>query len=459
MSQVARKREEKMNKKGFFQDWRVQLVCLILVIIAELIGIKPVKFGMISFSLLPMLFALVLGIIVSKLGYNIIINDDDMDIAGQYIGISVMYLIAFMASSIGPNLETVLNAGPALILQEFGNLGTIFFSMPVAVLLFKMDRTAIGSAFSNSREGSLAIVGTIYGLDSPEGRGVMGSYITGTLLGTIFCGILASLMANVSWFSPQSLAMAAGTGSSSMMSASIAPLVEKFPDMADELMGYAATSQVLTAADGMYMSIFLALPISEWLYKKFKGKEYYEKEKAEIDAQRTLEQVTVTEEGEVKAVNPWPTRFKGLFYSGIFAMVAMYIASAKKGEPLYPNDTLPGMLWLLAIVLVGTVLGDFVQKKGINLPTVLFIALISSIASIPGLWPGAESYLAAMKNISLLPLCTPILAYAGISTAKDIDAFKKQGFPIIIVTLCAFTGTYIGSAVIANIVLKLTGAL
>ena len=108
---------------------------------------------------------------------------------------------------------------------------------------------------------------------------------------------------------------------------------------------------------------------------------------------------------------------------------------------------------------MGTIVGDFVQKLGLNLPTVLFIALIASIASVPGLWPGAESYLESMKNISLLPLCTPILAYAGISTGKDVDAFRKQGFKIIMVTLCALAGTYVGSAVIANVVLKVTGAL
>ncbi|NLD16138.1 MAG: DUF3100 domain-containing protein [Tissierellia bacterium] len=448
-----------MNARGFFRDWRVHVLCLILVIIAEMIGIIPIKWGMVSFALLPMLFALILGIFVSKLGYNKVVTDADMEQASSYIGISVMYLIAFMSSSIGPNLDTILNAGPALILQEFGNLGTIFLSMPIAMLFFKMDRTAIGSAFSNSREGSLAIVGTMYGLDSPEGRGVMGSYITGTLLGTIFCGILASLLANVTWFSPESLAMAAGTGSASMMSAAIAPLVEQFPEKADELMSYAATSQVLTSADGMYVSIFLAIPLTEWLYKKFKGKEFYEKEKAEVDAQRKIEQVNITEEGEIKAANPWPIRLKVLFYSGIFAMVAMYIASAKKGTPLFPQDTLPGMLWLFGIVVVGTIVGDFVQKLGLNLPTVLFIALIASIASVPGLWPGAESYLESMKNISLLPLCTPILAYAGISTGKDVDAFRKQGFKIIMVTLCALAGTYVGSAVIANVVLKVTGAL
>ncbi len=448
-----------MKRKGFFRDWRIQVLCLILVVIAEMIGIIRIKQGMISFALLPMLYALIMGIIISKVGYNILVNDADMEQASQYIGISVMYLIAYMACSIGPNLNTIINAGPALILQELGNLGTIFLSMPIAILIFKMDRTAIGSGFSNSRESALAIVGTVYGLDSPEGRGVMGSYITGTLLGTIFCGILASLLANVTWFSPESLAMAAGTGSASMMSAAIAPIVEAFPEKADELQSFAATSQVLTSADGMYMSLFLALPIAEWLYKTFKGKEYYEREKAELETQRKIEVANIEQEGEVVKINPWPIRLKVLFYSGIFAMVAMYISSVIIGEPLLPQDTLPGMLWLFGIVIVGTIIGDLVQKTGLTLPTVLFIALVSSVASVPGLWPGAESYIEAMKNISLLPLCTPILAYAGISTGKDVDAFKQQGIKIIIVTLFAFTGTYVGSAVIANIVLKFTGVI
>ena len=86
-----------------------------------------------------------------------------MATASPYITISVMYLTAKMASSIGPNLEAVLNAGPALILQEFGNLGTIFLALPIAVCVFKMGRAAVGASFSTSREGSIAIVGNLYG--------------------------------------------------------------------------------------------------------------------------------------------------------------------------------------------------------------------------------------------------------------------------------------------------------
>lgn len=251
-----------------FKDWKVHALCLALVLASEAIGIYKVPLGKLSFTLLPMLYALVFGIIlaVAKL-----VKPEMMTTASPYIGISVMYLTAKMGASIGPNLKAVMQAGPALILQEFGNLGTIFFSLPVAVLVFKMGRQAVGACFSISREGSLAIVGNLYGLDSAEGQGVMGAYITGTLVGTIFNGIMASMCVASGLFHPFALGMAAGTGSASMMSAALGPVVEAYPQMADQISAYAASSQVLTSVDGLYMSLFIALPVTNWMYRKLKG--------------------------------------------------------------------------------------------------------------------------------------------------------------------------------------------
>lgn len=261
------------SKKGFFSDWPVHVMCLALVIIAEFIGIRPFKFGSLGFSLLPMLYVLVIGMVAGVAG---LIKKEYMETASPYIGISVMLLSAKMGSSIGPNLQAVLSAGPALILQEFGNLGTIFLAVPIAVFVFKMGRQAVGAGFSISREGSLAIVGDLYGLSSPEGQGVMGAYITGTLFGTIFNSLMVGVLISTGIFHPYALAMAAGTGSTSMMAAALAPIVEAYPDMADQLSAYAATSQVLTSADGLYMSLFIAIPVTNWLYKALKGPEKHE---------------------------------------------------------------------------------------------------------------------------------------------------------------------------------------
>lgn len=260
------------SKKGFFSDWPIFLMCIILVVIAEFIGSQPFKFGKLGFTLLPMLYVLVIGLACGAMGF---IKREYMEQASPYIGISVTLLTAKVGSSIGPNLKAVVSAGPALLLQELGNLGTIFFAVPVAVLIFKMGRQAVGAGFSISREGSLAIVGDIYGLDSQEGQGVMGAYITGTLFGTIFNSLLVGFLITTNVFHPYALGMAAGTGSASMMTAALAPIVEAYPAMADQISAYAATSQVLTSADGLYMSLFVALPVTNWLYKVLKGPERY----------------------------------------------------------------------------------------------------------------------------------------------------------------------------------------
>lgn len=440
-----------MENKGFFHDIKIQLIVLGLVIVAELIGITPVNLGAIRFSLLPMLYALVLGMALTRV--KSLITYDDMVMTSPYIGISVMFLSAYMGCTIGPNLPKIAEAGPALILQELGNLGTVFFSLPIAVLILKMDRTAVGSGFSTSREGSLAIVADLYGLDSPEGRGVMGSYITGTLLGTIFNGILASLLMGISWFRPEALAMAAGTGSASMMSAAIAPLVEGLPHMADELTAYAASSQVLTSMDGTYMSLFLAIPLAEWLYKTFKGKDAEpSKRKSMIKKAEDVAAQDLHEEGEEPAKSGWFEMVRVLIFSGAFALIANWISTWKKGEPVTPIEALPMILVLFGIIIVSNILKKGVDKIGLQLPAIMYISIIGTLVSSP-ISPIAGFIAENMKLIGLLPLCTPILAYAGIATGKDMAAFKQQGIKIIIITLFALAGTYVGSAIIANVVL------
>ena len=107
--------------KEHMADWRIHALAFVLTVIAEFIGTKKFSFGPLSFSLFPMLYVLILGAI---LGIAKMIPQKMMTEASPYIGISVMMLTAKIASTIGPNLGAVVKAGPALILQEFGNLGT-----------------------------------------------------------------------------------------------------------------------------------------------------------------------------------------------------------------------------------------------------------------------------------------------------------------------------------------------
>ena len=64
-----------------------------------------------------------------------------------------------------------------------------------------------------------------------------------------------------------------------------------------------------------------------------------------------------------------------------------------------------------------------------------------------------------MKKVNFLALTTPILAYAGVALGKDLDMLKKTGWRIVVVSFVVFIGTYIGSAVIAQVVLKMIGEI
>ena len=197
-----------------------------------------------------------------------ILKREDMFEASSLVGVTFFFLMARYGTLVGPSFWKVVESGPALILQEFGNIGTVFFGVPIAVLL-GLKREAVGAAFSNAREPNIAIIGEKYGLDTPEGRGVMGVYVTGTVFGAIFCSLLSSFVAStMPFFSPQALAMATGTGSAGMMTAALAPLVEMYPDIKDELTALAAASNMFSGLDGVYMCVFMSLPLANWLVRK-----------------------------------------------------------------------------------------------------------------------------------------------------------------------------------------------
>ncbi len=253
---------------------KLYLTVLVIVIITELIGIFKIPVGPGVVVLLPMLYAVIIGILITPqvLGKVIkvlqkVVSDDEVELAGAFVMISLLPLGVKYGTLVGPAIEKIIQAGPAFILQELGNLATILIAFPLAVLL-GMKREAVGATVSICREPTLGIIGERYGITSPEGTGVLGTYLIGTVFGTIFFGLLGGF-AVVTGLHPYALAMACGIGSASMMTAASASLATAVPAMKETILAYAATSNLLTALTGMYSVIFLALPLTNWLYKKF----------------------------------------------------------------------------------------------------------------------------------------------------------------------------------------------
>ncbi|WP_251442181.1 DUF3100 domain-containing protein [Veillonella intestinalis] len=243
------------------KNWKIHLLCLLITLVAEWIGIQ--KFGIIVF--LPLLYSLVIGLVVSIPKLKIV-TEEQMIAASDYLNISIMLLMTKVGLGIGPNLHIILNSGWALILQEIGHFfGTIIFGLPIA-LLVGMRREAVGACYSIDREANVAIIIDRYGFHSPEGRGVMGMYICGTLFGAMWISVLAGMVAQLQWFHPLALAMGAGIGSASMMAAATGSIVAVHPEFEREIMAMAGAANLLTTVVGVYFSLFISLPVMERLY-------------------------------------------------------------------------------------------------------------------------------------------------------------------------------------------------
>lgn len=136
-------------------------------------------------------------------------------------------------------------------------------------------------------------------------------------------------------------------------------------------------------------------------------------------------------------------------------VAAVTLVGNLAGFKINPIEALPGMLILLGIVMLGLLLSKLIPSK---LPSIVYISLIGIILTVPG-FPGSAWFTEQAGKVQFLALCTPILAYAGIASGKDLDDFKRLGWRIMVVSFFTFVGTFVGSAIIAQVVLKLTGQI
>ncbi|MGJ3231096.1 MAG: DUF3100 domain-containing protein [Oceanicaulis sp.] len=241
------------------------------VVVAELIGTQSIDTGPATIVLLPLLFAFLAGLILNP---NVtapmkrVLSRGDVRAAGRLVAVAVMPLMALLSMYIGPELSQIWRASPALLLQEFGNLGTMLVSLPVAVLVFRMRREAIGATFSIAREGGLAYIFSTYGGRSAEARGVTGVYICGTLFGTIFFSLTPGLILSIVELDIRAAAMACGVGSASMTAACAASLTTLAPDQEALIGALAASSNLISGLTTLFMVVFITIPLAEAYYAR-----------------------------------------------------------------------------------------------------------------------------------------------------------------------------------------------
>jgi hypothetical protein len=421
---------------------RLYLAAFGIVLAAELIGNVSIPMGAAKIVLLPLLWALLmgaaLGVASQRLPAGVGVSAEMQRTAAALLQPALLLFIAKLGLLVGASLPKIATAGWGLVLQEFGHFfGTMVFGLPVALLL-GIKRQAIGATFSIGREPSLAIIGERFGMKSPEGQGVLAEYLTGTVFGAVFIALLAGLVTTAGWFNPLALAMGAGVGSGSMMAAAASAIAaQQTPEVAKDVAAFAAASNLITTTIGTYFTLFLSLPFTIWAYKVLEP----------IIGRTTSASVQPTIETTDVDHGPRPVRF-GVHLLvwlavGGFAFFGNWINH--KSSPTDPM-VWGGMAIIIGVVAVGYALYRLTLR---NLPAVIWVSLIGMALTYPA-FPFAAQVAAMTGKVNFLALATPILAFAGLSIAKDIPAFRRLGWRIVVVSFAANAGTFLGAALIAE---------
>ncbi|MBR3141267.1 MAG: DUF3100 domain-containing protein [Methanobrevibacter sp.] len=266
------KTDKRILRKNPWKDYRLHLTVFALVVLAEIIGPFEIRItDSISFSIMPLIYAMVLGLVFYLLKPIKWIKRRQARIAEGAMMLFIGVLIAKLAISSGQSIHLIFEMGPALILQELGHLATILVALPVALILgFKEE--AIGMTNSIGREPNVAVVVDKYGFNSPESRGVFAVFIIGTVIGTIFISFLVSFSLSFLPLHPFAFAMASGVGSASMNAAAIGPTLAAFPGMETQIEAFAGFSNLLSFCVGIYIVIFVALPLTQKTYELLEPK-------------------------------------------------------------------------------------------------------------------------------------------------------------------------------------------
>lgn len=117
------------------------------------------------------------------------------------------------------------------------------------------------------------------------------------------------------------------------------------------------------------------------------------------------------------------------------------------------TDSLVGMAILSVITLIGVWMERYLP---LNVSSILYISIMGIVLAFPGM-PTSDFVLYYVSKVELLSIVTVFLAYVGIGMGKSWDEFKALGWRAIVITVLVIASTYYGAAIVAHIVLVLTG--
>lgn len=443
--------------RGFRQALPIGALALVIGVVVQAIGQLDIDLGIGAIVIFPMVWGLIVGLIVSVQKFKPL-GIDLQKVASALVGVAVMLLVARLAFNIGPSLPVLLDAGPALLLQEIGHLlGTIALALPLAVLL-RMGKATVGATFSLDREPSFAMVSEKYGPDSDQYRGVLAMYVFGTMFGAVYITLLTSLVANWRIFDPLALAMGSGVGSGSMMAASAASIVSAYPEHEEAILAMAAVSNLITTVLGVYVGIYIALPLADRFYKLLTRKRVSTvpapSAAGEPVAPTAEEQAAVEENRRFReAVAEASATVRLPLWVSLPILTVLGIGTAFVAAKQFSWAIVLGYAIMIGLVLLGELLAFLTKRK---ISAIVWITTIGAYISSPWFFAG-EALASQVASVDFLSIATVMLTLAGLSLGKDLPLLRNIGWKIIPVGLVAITASFLLSAIIAEFALGFWG--
>lgn len=143
---------------------------------------------------------------------------------------------------------------------------------------------------------------------------------------------------------------------------------------------------------------------------------------------------------------------------GLLLMVSVIIILTNViGYKMPVKDSIIGVLLLSAISLIGLTISKFMSRF-VKLPSMMYVSLLGLLLACP-VSPVKDIVVETTTPVAFLAPATALGAFAGISLGKDLKDFTKMGWKLVLITLFVITGTFIFSALVADTVLKMTGAI
>lgn len=122
------------------------------------------------------------------------------------------------------------------------------------------------------------------------------------------------------------------------------------------------------------------------------------------------------------------------------------------------TNTLIGLGVLWAFAMLGIFVSNLFKQLKVpvlaDFPILGWVSIVSLVFCLI-----SDFFVVAIGSVDFLSITTPILAFAGISVANSLVDLSKASWKIGIVAVFVFIGTYLGSSVIAQIGLILSGKL